>query len=79
MSTSSERKAVSLGERWRREATRDIDDQRLAVCVAQEQTFFGALGGIHQNRRIGIAAEIIQIDLARFHDQNSVSYCAHDG
>lgn len=29
----SERKSVSLGERWRREATRDIDDQRLAAAL----------------------------------------------
>lgn len=29
----SERKSVSLGERWRREATRDIDDQRLALAL----------------------------------------------
>lgn len=28
-----ERKSVSLGERWRREATRDIDDQRLAAAL----------------------------------------------
>lgn len=28
-----ERKVVSLGERWRREATRDIDDKRLAAAL----------------------------------------------
>lgn len=28
-----ERKSISLGERWRREATRDIDDQRLAAAL----------------------------------------------
>jgi len=33
VSRTSERKAVSLGERWRREATRDIDDQRLAAAL----------------------------------------------
>ena len=33
MSSSGERKTVSLGERWRREATRDIDDQRLALAL----------------------------------------------
>ena len=33
MSGASERKVVSLGERWRREATRDIDDQRLAAAL----------------------------------------------
>ena len=31
--STSERKAISLGERWRREATRDIDDQRLAAAL----------------------------------------------
>ncbi len=31
--TTSERKAVSLGERWRREATRGIDDARLAQAL----------------------------------------------
>ena len=31
--STSERKSVSLGERWRREATRDIDDQRLAAAL----------------------------------------------
>ncbi|MFY9341498.1 MAG: hypothetical protein WAT39_03335 [Planctomycetota bacterium] len=30
---SGERKAVSLGERWRREATRDVDDARLAAAL----------------------------------------------
>ena len=30
---SSERKSVSLGERWRREATRQIDDARLAAAL----------------------------------------------
>jgi uncharacterized Zn finger protein len=29
----NERKAVSLGERWRREATRGIDDRRLAMAL----------------------------------------------
>ena len=29
----NERKAVSLGERWRREATRGIDDKRLAAAL----------------------------------------------
>ena len=29
----SERKSVSLGERWRREATRGIDDRRLATAL----------------------------------------------
>lgn len=29
----SERKTVSLGERWRREATRDVDDKRLAAAL----------------------------------------------
>ncbi len=29
----SERKTISLGERWRREATRDIDDKRLAAAL----------------------------------------------
>lgn len=33
MSRTGERKAISLGERWRREATRDIDDQRLAAAL----------------------------------------------
>ena len=33
MTGPSERKALSLGERWRREATRDIDDQRLAAAL----------------------------------------------
>ena len=33
MSSAGERKVVSLGERWRREATRDIDDQRLAAAL----------------------------------------------
>lgn len=28
-----ERKAISLGERWRREATRGVDDQRLAAAL----------------------------------------------
>ena len=31
--STGERKSVSLGERWRREATRDIDDQRLAAAL----------------------------------------------
>ena len=31
--SNGERKSVSLGERWRREATRDIDDQRLAAAL----------------------------------------------
>lgn len=31
--SSIERKSVSLGERWRREATRGIDDQRLAGAL----------------------------------------------
>ena len=31
--STSERKAVSLGERWRREATRGIDDARLAQAL----------------------------------------------
>ena len=30
---SSERKSVSLGERWRRESTRGVDDQRLAAAL----------------------------------------------
>lgn len=30
---SGERKSISLGGRWRREATRDIDDQRLAAAL----------------------------------------------
>ncbi len=30
---STERKSVSLGERWRREATRGVDDQRLAAAL----------------------------------------------
>ena len=30
---SSERKSVSLGERWRREATRGVDDARLAAAL----------------------------------------------
>lgn len=30
---TGERKSVSLGERWRREATRGIDDQRLAAAL----------------------------------------------
>ena len=29
----TERKSVSLGERWRREATRQIDDARLAAAL----------------------------------------------
>ena len=29
----TERKSVSLGERWRREATRGIDDKRLAAAL----------------------------------------------
>lgn len=33
MTGTGERKSVSLGERWRREATRDIDDQRLAAAL----------------------------------------------
>ncbi|MFK7739474.1 MAG: hypothetical protein AB8H80_04055 [Planctomycetota bacterium] len=33
MSVTGERKAISLGERWRREATRDIEDQRLAAAL----------------------------------------------
>jgi hypothetical protein len=31
--SSGERKSVSLGERWRREATRGVDDQRLAAAL----------------------------------------------
>ncbi|MEZ6036871.1 MAG: hypothetical protein R3F29_05290 [Planctomycetota bacterium] len=31
--STNERKSVSLGERWRREATRGIDDQRLAAAL----------------------------------------------
>jgi uncharacterized Zn finger protein len=31
--SSTERKTVSLGERWRREATRGVDDQRLAAAL----------------------------------------------
>lgn len=33
MTATNERKVLSLGERWRREATRDIDDQRLAAAL----------------------------------------------
>lgn len=51
----SERKSVSLGERWRREATRDIDDQRLAAALEALPSIRKPMVRIHAG---GIAAEM---------------------
>ena len=45
-----------------------VDDLRLAILVAQEKAeLFGARVFVHQNRGIGEACQVIQINLARLH------------
>ena len=45
-----------------------VDHQRFAVIIAQEKPVFGRGGiAVHQHRRIGVAREVIEVDLARLH------------
>ena len=45
-----------------------VDHQRFAIGVAQEKAVFGRFGvGIHQHWRIGVAGEVIEVDLACLH------------
>ena len=41
-----------------------VDDQRLSVLVAQEQTLVRPLRFVHQEARVGVAAQVVEIDLA---------------
>ena len=42
-----------------------VDHKGLAFGILQDQSLFGALGFVDQQRRVGVAREVFQIDLAR--------------
>jgi len=45
-----------------------VDHQRLATLVAKKKPVFGRGGiAVHQHRRVGVAGEVIEVDLARLH------------